>query len=102
MVCNPNEELAVYYASEIIIWNFSPPRASNFGGLWEVGVKCFKYHFKRVVEDAKLTFEVFTTVMNQFEAILNSHPLFSLSNDPDDCEVLTFLYWKTFKCYSLA
>lgn len=89
IVSNPNAELAAYYASENINWNFSPPRAPNFGGLWEAGVKSFKFHFKRVVGDAKLTFEEFSTVMNQVEAILNSRPICPLSNDPDDCEVLT-------------
>ncbi|GFW16815.1 integrase catalytic domain-containing protein [Trichonephila clavipes] len=50
LVCKPDEALASYMASEGIDWKFLPPRAPNFGGLWEAGVKSFKFYLKRVVE----------------------------------------------------
>ncbi|GFS91542.1 integrase catalytic domain-containing protein [Trichonephila clavipes] len=49
LVCKPDEALASYMASEGIDWKFLPPRAPNFGGLWEAGVKSFKFYLKRVV-----------------------------------------------------
>ncbi|GFT72989.1 integrase catalytic domain-containing protein [Trichonephila clavipes] len=49
LVCKPDETLASYMASEGIDWKFLPPRAPNFGGLWEAGVKSFKFYLKRVV-----------------------------------------------------
>ncbi|GFX69208.1 uncharacterized protein TNCV_3563841 [Trichonephila clavipes] len=45
----PEEKLSSYLSSEGISWNFMPPRTPNFGGLWEAGVKSFKFYLKRAV-----------------------------------------------------
>jgi hypothetical protein len=74
---------------EGIKWHFIPPRAPNFGGIWEAGVKSFKYHLRRVMGNECLTFEEMTTLTSQIEACLNSRPLIPLSNDPTDPSVLT-------------
>jgi len=89
LAIDQKEPMAQYLAKENIEWKFLPPRAPNFGGLWEAGVKSFKYHFKRVVGNDKLTYEQFLTVVIQIEGILNSRPLSSLSSDIDDLQVLT-------------
>ncbi|GFS68223.1 integrase catalytic domain-containing protein [Trichonephila clavipes] len=89
LVCKPDEALASYMASEGIDWKFLPPRAPNFGGLWEAGVKSFKFYLKRVVGNIRLTYEEFLTVIIQIEGMLNSRPLVLLSSDLDDLNVLT-------------
>lgn len=58
-----------------IQWHFSPPSAPHFGGIWEAGVKSTKYHLKRVLADASLTYEEMSTVLCQVEGCLNSRPL---------------------------
>ncbi|XP_065094383.1 uncharacterized protein LOC135714900 [Ochlerotatus camptorhynchus] len=72
-----------------ICWHFIPPRSPHFGGIWEAGVKSSKHHLKRVVGGTKLTFEELTTFLAQTEAVLNSRPLFPMSDDPNDLSVLT-------------
>lgn len=89
LVSNADETLAGYLTSENIDWNFLPPRAPNFGGLWEAGVKSLKYYLKRVVGNQKLTYEEFYTILVQIESMLNSCPLTPLTTDPDEIEVLT-------------
>ncbi|GFV78760.1 integrase catalytic domain-containing protein [Trichonephila clavipes] len=89
LVCKPDEAHASYIASEGIDWKFLPPRAPNFGGLWEAGVKSFKFYLKKVVGNIRLTYEEFLTVIIQIEGMLNSRPLVPLSSDLDDLNVLT-------------
>lgn len=85
----PDEILATYLSSEGIDWNFIPPRAPNFGGLWEAGVKSFKHHLKRVVGETRLTLEELLTIVVQIEGFLNSRPLCPMSCDPNDFQVLS-------------
>ncbi|GFW38480.1 integrase catalytic domain-containing protein [Trichonephila clavipes] len=89
LICNENETLANYFASEAIQWKFIPPRSSNLGGLWEAGVKSFKHHLYRTLVNSKITFEEFETIIIQIEGILNSRPLVPLSDNINENEVLT-------------
>ncbi|KAL0884187.1 hypothetical protein ABMA27_016192 [Loxostege sticticalis] len=70
-------------------WHFIPPRAPNFGGLWEGGVKSTKYHIRRVIGETTLTFEEMSTLLAQIEACLNSRPLTILSNNPEEPTPIT-------------
>ncbi|GBM79251.1 hypothetical protein AVEN_77154-1 [Araneus ventricosus] len=89
LVSNPDNLLAHYLGSEKIHWNFIPPKSAHFGGLWESGVKSFKFHFLRAVGNLKLTYEEFLTVSNQIEGILNSRSLIPLSSDTNDLQALS-------------
>ncbi|XP_026741898.1 uncharacterized protein LOC113503951 [Trichoplusia ni] len=62
-------------------WHFIPPHSPNFGGLWEAGVKSTKFHLKRVIGDATLTYEELTTLLSQIEACLNSRPMSTINVD---------------------
>ncbi|GFS50000.1 integrase catalytic domain-containing protein [Trichonephila clavipes] len=82
------EEIMDFLSKEQIKWNFNPPSAPHFGGLWEAGVKSLKYHLKRVIGNSILSHEEFLTLVVQNEAVLNSRPICPLSNDPNG-ETLT-------------
>ena len=78
-----------FISSQGIKWSFIPPSAPHFGGLWESGVKSVKFHLRRVIGCTVLNFEEYSTILTQIESCLNSHPLFSISNDFRDPEPLT-------------
>ncbi|XP_055585295.1 uncharacterized protein LOC129738138 [Uranotaenia lowii] len=72
-----------------ISWHFNPPSAPHFGGLWEAAVRSAKQHILKVVGEHPVTVEDYTTLLVQVEACLNSRPLTSLSDNPEDLEPLT-------------
>lgn len=72
-----------------ITWQFIPPYAPHFGGIWEAAVKSTKYHLLRVVKHQSLTFEELTTLFSRIEAVLNSRPLCPIHADPPFGDFLT-------------
>ena len=84
-----NENISHKLSVDRINWKFIPPRAPEFGGLWEAAVKSFKGCLYKTIGNSRLTLEEFTTLLAQIESSLNSRPLCHISDDPNDWEVLT-------------
>lgn len=70
-------------------WHFIPASSPHFGGLWEAGVKSFKHHLRRILDNTTLTYEEFQTLLIEIEALLNSRTMSPLSSDPNDFNALT-------------
>lgn len=81
--------LAEECASNGIRWRFNPPKASNFGGLWEAAIQSAQKHFVRVLGTSTLAPDDMETLLSQIECCLNSRPIVPLTDDPTDFEVLT-------------
>ncbi|XP_047538690.1 uncharacterized protein LOC125072208 [Vanessa atalanta] len=86
---NCADNIRDYAINNNIKFSFIPPYSPHFGGLWEAGVKSCKHHLKRVLGNAHFTFEEFSTVLTQVEAVLNSRPISPMSADPNDFSPLT-------------
>lgn len=78
-----------YLLDNRIVWKFTPPRSPHFNGLVEAAVRQFKYHLKRILKEVILTYEDFYSILVQVESILNSRPMYPLTEDPDSLEMLT-------------
>lgn len=72
-----------------ITWHRNAPSWPQAGGLWERAVRSLKYHLKRVLNNQKLTFEEYSTLLAQIESCLNSRPLCPLTEDIEDLDFLT-------------
>ena len=70
-----------------INWEFIPPRAPHFCGLWEATIKSFKHHLLCIVGNTRITYEQLETLIIEIEAIPNSRPISPMSSDPND-------FWK--------
>lgn len=81
---NNGDSIIEVLANDNIKIKFIPPYSPHFGGLWEAGVKSCKHHIRRVIGNANLTYEEFSTILAQIEAVLNSRPMYPLSTDPCD------------------
>ena len=85
-----------------IDWKFNPPYASHFGGVWERLIRSIRRTLKGVLLQQRLTDEVLTTVMCEVEAILNSRPLTTVSDDPKDLHPLCPTQLLTMKSPEIA
>lgn len=69
-------------------WIFMKPAAPHQGGIYEAAVKSAKFHLKRIIGARKYTYGNLMTLLIQIEAILNSRPMYALSDDPNDMQAL--------------
>lgn len=70
-------------------WTFNPPAAAHYGGVWERLIRTLKRILFSVTKQQTLDDESLLTVMCEVEMILNSRPLTTISDDPNDLEPLT-------------
>ncbi|XP_055633490.1 uncharacterized protein LOC129773857 [Toxorhynchites rutilus septentrionalis] len=84
-----NTQVANYLSMGGTQWHFNAPASPHMGGLWEAAIKSAKRYLKIITGNAKLTFEEFSTLLADIEAILNSRPISPASSDPNDLQPLT-------------
>lgn len=76
-------------SANYIEYKFTCPLASHMGGIYEAGIKSVKSLLKKHLFSTKLTYELLYTVLVQIEGILNSRPLYPITDLPNDLTCLT-------------
>ncbi|KAL7852287.1 hypothetical protein SRHO_G00180720 [Serrasalmus rhombeus] len=72
-----------------IKWMFNPPSGSHHGGVWERMIRSIRKVLNSTLRMQNLDEEGLHTFLCEAEAILNSRPITTPSNDPNDMEALT-------------
>ncbi|XP_028159447.1 uncharacterized protein LOC114352159 [Ostrinia furnacalis] len=72
-----------------IEWRFIPPSAPSMGGAWERLVRSVKTALKVILKDRAPKEPIFTTLLVEAEAIVNSRPLTHVSVGQEGNEALT-------------
>ena len=78
-------------ANKEINWHWNSPAAPHFGGIFEAMIKAAKRAISAILNDADVTDEELQTcfIIIGVESQLNSRPLTTVSDDPNDEPVLT-------------
>ena len=72
-----------------IEWQFNPPEAPHFGGVFERMIQSAKRAIYAILKEADVNDEELQTVFTGAESLLNSRPLTTVSGDVNDETTLT-------------
>lgn len=82
-----------------IQWSFNPPAASHHGGVWERLIRMVRQVLLSTIKEQTLDDECLQTLFCEIEAILNSRPITTVSDDNHDLEALTPNHILLLKCH---
>ena len=83
------KRLMSYSSMKGIKWNFNPPAAPHFGGVFEIMIKAAKRAVYAILSNADVTDEELTSAFIGAEALINSRPITYHSANPRDLLPLT-------------
>ena len=83
------EKIQRLTSNQGIEWQFNPPEAPHFGGVFESMIKSAKRAIYAILKEADVNDEELQTVFTGVESLLNSRPLTTVSGDVNDEPVLT-------------
>ena len=75
--------------NQSVEWKLNPPSAPHFGGVRERLVQCVKLALLLNLGFAKLTPDVFATIVSEAECLVNSRPLTHVRSNQEDHNPLT-------------
>jgi hypothetical protein len=82
------QEIRAFIASKNIKWRYIVEKSPWWGGFYERMVRSVKRCLKKVLRNARLTYEELLTLLIRVEGVLNSRPLTYVYPDQDEPLVL--------------
>ena len=83
------KRLLSYSSMKGVKWNFNPPAAPHFGGVFEIMIKAAKRAVYAILSNADVNDEELMSVFIGAEALINSRPITYQSANPQDILPLT-------------
>ena len=83
------EQIRHTTANKGVEWYGNPPASLHFGAVYESMIKAAKRAISAILQDAHVTDKELQTCFTEVESLLNSRPLTTTSDDPNDEPVLT-------------
>ena len=78
-----------FLSEKSITWKYICPLSPWWGGYWERLMKTIKIPLKKVLGKSFMNSDELYTVLTEVEAMVNSRPICSVHDDPDDLSYLT-------------
>ena len=79
-----HEDVKRYFSGLGIKWVFNIPKAPWWGGIFERMVRSTKRCLKKIIGQARLSYDELLTALTEVEMVLNSRPLTYVSADDFD------------------
>ena len=79
-----NEDVKQYLSNVRVEWSFNLAKAPWWGGIFERLIRSMKRCLRKVIGQAKLSYDELLTAVTEIESIINSRPLSYVA--PDDLE----------------
>ena len=76
-----NQDVQKFVASKFIKWNFNTEAAPWKGGFFERMIKSVKRCLKKILINARLSYEELLTVLKEVENVINNRPLIYMYDD---------------------
>ena len=78
-----------FLSEKSIKWKYICPASPWWGGYWERLMTTMKIPLKKILGKAFMTSDELYTILTEVEAMVNSRPLCSIHDDPEDMSYLT-------------
>ena len=83
------DSVDAFLSQRSVQWKFNPAGASHMGGAWERLIRSVRRTLQSVMTEQVTSDDALTTLFCLTENIINSRPLTTVSDDPNDFEALT-------------